>query len=79
MANDEQLREHARLGFHQARLGNYNGAPPPQATKAMFDSYPADIRGWLNAKGGLDQMPLRGILDDAGARPVADGLPEVCY
>jgi hypothetical protein len=45
MANDEQLREHARLGFHQARLGNYNGAPPPQATKAMFDSYPADIRG----------------------------------
>jgi hypothetical protein len=26
----------------------------------MFDSYPADIRGWLNAKGGLDQMPLAG-------------------
>jgi hypothetical protein len=26
----------------------------------MFDAYPKDIRAWLNAKGGLDKMPLNG-------------------
>jgi hypothetical protein len=28
--------QHARLGFHQARLGD---APSPQATKEMFDCW----------------------------------------
>jgi hypothetical protein len=46
-----------RLGFHQARLNDYNGPASPEATKIMFDSYPADIRGWLNARGGLEKMP----------------------
>jgi hypothetical protein len=29
-----------------------------EASRQMFDSYPEDIRAWLNAKGGLEKMPL---------------------
>ena len=45
--------EYSYLNFNQARL-THGGPPAPEATKAMFNSYPADIRGWLVAKGGLD-------------------------
>jgi hypothetical protein len=26
----------------------------------MIDRYPADIRGWIVAKGGLENMPIKG-------------------
>jgi hypothetical protein len=54
----EQLcfAEDAYLGFHQA-WSRITKEPAPAATKSMFDSYPADIRGWLVAKGGLEQIP----------------------
>jgi hypothetical protein len=54
----EQLcfAEDAYLSFHQAR-SSIDHEPAPAATKAMFDSYPPDIRGWLAAKGGLEKLP----------------------
>jgi hypothetical protein len=35
----------ARFGFHLARL--------PQATATLWNAYPADVRAWVNAHGGL--------------------------
>jgi hypothetical protein len=35
----------ARFGFHQARL--------PQATATLWNGYPAGIKAWINAHGGL--------------------------
>jgi hypothetical protein len=46
----------ATLGFHLARLPN--GKPAMIASWAMFNSYPQDIRMWLQAKGGVENMPL---------------------
>ena len=34
--------------------------PAPEVTKWMIDRYPADIRGWIDAKGGLENMPTHG-------------------
>jgi hypothetical protein len=47
----------AVLGFHLAR-NSKNGEASMEASRQMFDSYPEDIRAWLNAKGGLEKMPL---------------------
>jgi len=46
----------AVLGFHLARLPN--GQPAMIASWAMFNSYPQDIRMWLETKGGVENMPL---------------------
>ena len=35
----------ARFGFHLARLES--------ATQLLWNAYPADIRAWINARGGL--------------------------
>jgi hypothetical protein len=35
----------ARFGFHLAKL--------PQATATLWGGYSADIRAWINARGGL--------------------------
>jgi hypothetical protein len=35
----------ARFGFHLARL--------PQATTTLWNAYPADIKAWINQRGGL--------------------------
>lgn len=35
----------ARFGFHLAKL--------PQATARLWSAYPADIKAWINAHGGL--------------------------
>jgi hypothetical protein len=45
----------AFLNFHQARNGS---VPSRETTQWMFDHYPADIRGWIVAKGGLEKMPF---------------------
>jgi hypothetical protein len=45
------------LSFHQARKTFSGYEPHPEATKWLWDRYPADIRGWLVAKGGLDKLP----------------------
>ena len=35
----------ASFGFHQAKL--------PQMTALLWNGYPGDIKGWINAHGGL--------------------------
>lgn len=35
----------ASFGFHTAKL--------PQATATLWNAYDADIKGWINARGGL--------------------------
>jgi hypothetical protein len=37
----------ARLGFHLAKL--------PHATAMIWNAYPEDIKGWINARGGLQR------------------------
>jgi hypothetical protein len=49
--------KNAYLAFHQARMGP---SIAYEATREMFESYPMEIRGWLVAKGGLENMPWRG-------------------
>jgi hypothetical protein len=44
----------AWLGFHHA--ASFYGAVI-ERSQAMFDSYPQDIRTWLQQKGGLEKMP----------------------
>ena len=48
------FHETAWLGFHHA--GSFYGAST-EASQAMFDRYPQDIRKWLQQKGGLEKMP----------------------
>ena len=48
------FHETAWLGFHLA--GSFYGAST-EVSQAMFDSYPQDIRKWLQQKGGLEKMP----------------------
>jgi hypothetical protein len=47
----------ASLAFHMARRA-FNGPIGAQTTQWMIDSYPADIRDWLEAKGGFNSMPV---------------------
>jgi hypothetical protein len=49
--------EFAYLSFHQAREANSN-TPAPAATRWMVERYPADIRAWIEAKGGIENMPF---------------------
>ena len=37
----------ARFGFHQAKL--------PEATATLWSGYAADIKAWINARGGLQK------------------------
>jgi len=39
------VTENASFGFHLANL--------PQATATLWAAYPADIKAWINARGGL--------------------------
>lgn len=48
------FHETAWLGFHHA--ASFYGADT-ETSQAMFDSYPQDIRTWLQQKGGLEKMP----------------------
>jgi hypothetical protein len=51
--------ERASLHFHRARYGagEYAGKPNGWATHLMYQSYPDDIRAWLDSKGGESMMP----------------------
>jgi hypothetical protein len=52
------FHETAWLGFHHAALSN--GAvneSTMRETQAMFDSYPQDIRTWLQQRGSIEKMP----------------------
>ena len=46
--------DNAALHFHKAHV---QGNPSSYATQWMIDSYPAEIRNWIVAKGGAMQMP----------------------
>src|SRR5262245_6446522 len=52
--------EKASLHFHMARYsdGPYKGKPAYAATHLMYQSYPDDIRAWLDRKGGEKEMPF---------------------
>jgi hypothetical protein len=54
----------AMLGFHAAWMPGPHGKPVPSAvgTQALWDMYPAQVRRWINARGGLTSkmMFLRG-------------------
>src|SRR5262249_9645894 len=50
----------AVLGFHLAR-SSLNGEPAIEASRAMFNAYPQDIRMWLQEKGGVEKMPLESL------------------
>jgi hypothetical protein len=52
--------QRAVLGFHLARF-SLNGEPAIEASRAMFNAYPQDIRMWLQKKGGLEKMPLESL------------------
>jgi hypothetical protein len=51
--------DRAFLNFHLASLPN--GQPSIKDSQEMIDSYPADIRGWINAMGGIQKMPHEGV------------------
>ena len=46
-----------------ASTQNKDGSTSPnlRVTKEMVDSYPKDIRAWINAKGGYKKMPIDGV------------------
>ena len=48
------------LAFHKVRHLNKDGSTSPELmlTKGMVDSYPKDIRAWINAKGGYKKMRI---------------------
>jgi hypothetical protein len=48
----------AMFAFHSARYSN--SRPALQATQYMYDSYPPDIRNWIDRKGGYANLPLDG-------------------
>jgi hypothetical protein len=50
----------ASLKFHQAT--NNLGQLAPLATEEMYNSYPADIRAWIDRKGGWQKIPISGWL-----------------
>ena len=45
----------ATLGFHAAWMPGPQGRPIPSAvgTQALWEMYPAHVRRWINARGGL--------------------------
>jgi hypothetical protein len=71
----------AVLGFHLARFPN--GEPAIEASRAMFNAYPKDIRMWLQEKGGVEKMPLESLwllfpseLWQMGYRRCVNAMPE---
>src|SRR5262245_60329084 len=50
----------ATLGFHLVRFSDTK-IPAMIASWEMFKSYPQEIRTWLEAKGGVEKMPLDGF------------------
>jgi hypothetical protein len=54
----------AMLGFHAAWMPGPQGKPVPSqvGTQALWDMYPANVRRWINSRGGLSSkmMFLRG-------------------
>jgi hypothetical protein len=53
--------EGSRLGFHWARDAKWDGPPSRSSTEWLIDHYPADIRAWLDAQGGIEKMPTEGF------------------
>src|SRR5262249_44536029 len=54
------LHKTAQFWFHHSQM--FNGMVTEETIKssrAMYDSYPQDIRGWLEQKGGFEKMPRR--------------------
>jgi hypothetical protein len=54
-------REHicfSASGYLNFHLASINGKPSIDTTLDMINSYPSDIRAWLNAKGGAWAMPF---------------------
>lgn len=52
--------EDASLKFHWASYGINSpdvGKPNYDATLGIYERYPADIRAWIDAKGGIEMMP----------------------
>src|SRR5262249_49911512 len=49
--------KNAWLGFHQASLNGVVDEKSIQLTELIFDSYPSDIRRWLQDRGGTKKMP----------------------
>ena len=47
--------EHSVLGFHQVK--DYGGGPNIEKTRLLVARYPVDIRMWIEAMGGAEQMP----------------------
>jgi hypothetical protein len=52
--------EGSTLGFHWARTVD-NGPLSPDGTQWLLDHYPADIRAWLDAQGGIEKLPQVGF------------------
>jgi hypothetical protein len=50
----------AVLGFHAAWRPTPSGSTTasPAATQAMYDIYPAEVRGWIDRRGGLTPRML---------------------
>jgi hypothetical protein len=46
------------IGFG-AILSAHDSSPDPKATQWVINFYPADIRGWILAKGGIEKMPIK--------------------
>jgi hypothetical protein len=75
----------AVLGFHAAWQPTASGGRvlSPVATKAMYDVYPANVRGWIARRGGLSGdriMLLKGreltaMVPACGASPDLSGHP----
>jgi hypothetical protein len=49
--------ERAALYFHMARYAN--GQPALKGTEWMINNYPDNIRGWLDARGGLEKITVQ--------------------
>ncbi|HEY7415140.1 MAG TPA: hypothetical protein VH593_08110 [Ktedonobacteraceae bacterium] len=47
----------AYLNFHLASYDEHNVIPSMEHTRWMIESYPADIRAWIEARGGAAKMP----------------------
>ena len=50
----------AWVNFHSARI-TAGGFPAPTSNRYMYNSYPQDIRDWIDSKGGWEALPLEGF------------------
>ena len=50
----------AVLGFHAARSVDWRGRmyAEPEASRAVLETYPAAVRGWISRRGGLTSRLL---------------------